>query len=77
MVGRPEYLWMIVVAGIVWSIIKGRLVPRSTVDKLLSIKDQQIALLSEESRDGGATLVGRVEVSRRIQTPHRPQQGEC
>lgn len=46
-----------VISGIVWAIVSGRLVPKSTVDKLLAGKDSEVALLKEISEQDRAALV--------------------
>lgn len=46
-----------VISGVFWAVTSGRLVPKSTVDKLIAGKDSEISLLKEISEQDRAALV--------------------
>ncbi|RIT32759.1 hypothetical protein D2E76_23405 [Mycobacteroides abscessus] len=59
-----DYLWAILLGGVFVLVFTGRLVPKPQVDRLLAVKDQQIALLTEAHRDDKAAIAKLAESSR-------------
>ncbi|CPR79041.1 Uncharacterised protein [Mycobacteroides abscessus] len=59
-----DYLWAILLGGVLILIFTGRLVPKATVDRIMATKDQQIALLTEAHQDDKVTINRLTDASR-------------
>lgn len=59
-----DYLWAILLGGVLILVFTGRLVPKTTVDKMMATKDQQIALLTKAHENDKAAIARLAESSR-------------
>lgn len=59
-----DYLFAILLGAVIILVMTGRLVPKTQVDRLLAVKDQQIALLTEAHKDDKAAIARLTEASR-------------
>lgn len=58
-----DYLWAILLGGVLILIFTGRLIPKATVDRIMATKDQQIELLTEAHKDDKVTITRLTDAS--------------